>query len=115
MLVSLAVIVFASLSLTGFLKKDNDDQVVLEIEYPNHWNATLTENGSERPLSGFGRVEKVLLRPNEGVWSISVTANKMDDSRSNLTVEVKLRDGTVVKRVSSSEPFGVVELSVDII
>lgn len=115
MLVSLAAIVFASLSLTGFLEKEKDDQLVLEIEYPNNWNATVTENGSERALSGFGRVEKVLLRPNEGVWTLSVTAKKLDDSRSNLTVEVKLRDGTVVKRVSSSEPFGVVELSLDII
>jgi hypothetical protein len=115
MLITLAMVAFAGVALTGFLRQEEDDRLLLVIDYPNHWNATVTENGVDRSLSGFGKVEKMLLRPDDGVWSLTIRAWKLDDSTNALTVTFKLKDGTLLRRASTVVPYGTVEISADIV
>lgn len=115
MLVTLAVVALAGVALTGFLRQEEDVRLILAIDYPNHWNATVTENGVDRSLSGFGKVEKALFRPDDGVWSLKIRAWKLDDSTNALTVTLKLNDGTLLRRASIVVPYGTVEISADII
>jgi hypothetical protein len=115
MLFTLAMVTFAGVALTGFLRQEDDDRLLLVIDYPNHWNATIAENGVDRSLSGFGRAEKALLRPDGGVWSLTIRAWKLDDSTNALTVTLKLDDGTLLRRASTVVPYGAVEVSADIV
>lgn len=115
MLFTLAMVSFAGVALTGFLRQEKDDRLLLVIDYPNNWNATVTENGVDRSLSGFGKAEKTMLRPDGGVWSLTIRAWKLDDSTNALTVTLKLNDGTILRRASTVVPFGTVEISADIV
>lgn len=110
-----AVTVVSTLLFTGFIGNQNDiEQLILEVDYYNNWNMTVSENGSVQSLSGFGKMERLFVRPIDGKWVVMINASKLDGSSNNLSVRLKLRDGTVLKHGSTTEPYGTVTLSVEI-
>ena len=112
----LVVLVLASaISLTGFLDaEDNIDCIIVEVDYFDHWNVTIKEGGSTWAWSGFGKMEKNLMRVTADEWVIHLIAQKKDDSYGYLTMRVKLKDGTVLKEVYTSKPFGKAELTLEV-
>ena len=110
-----AVTVVGTLFFTGFIGDQNDiEQLILEVDYYNNWNMTVSENGSVKSLSGFGKMERLFVRPFDGKWVFIINASKLDDSLNNLSVRFKLVDGTILKHDSTTEPYGTVTLTLEI-
>jgi len=99
---ALMVIMF----FAGFLTDNKIDRINCEVEYPGSFNVTIKENGHESVFTGFGKIQRVLVRPADGQWVISLNAIKTDSSAGILTAEIKLMDGTVLSEDSTSQPFG---------
>ncbi len=108
-----ALAVVSNMLLVGLLDHEEVDEVLLEVDYYEHWNVTIS-NGSERSWSGFGRQEKILMRPEDEKWVLNVEASKLDGSTSALTIRIKLRDGTVLAESRTKEPFGTTKFSTEI-
>ena len=89
--VSMAIIVI--MFFAGFLTDSKIDRIICEVEYPGSFNVTIKENGRESVFIGFGKVQRVLVRPADGQWVISLNAIKTDSSAGILTAEIKLMDG----------------------
>lgn len=104
----------SSLGLTGFLDRERVEDVLVEVEYFDHWNMTVSESSYTWSFSGFGRTERRFVRVDGHAWVISVEAQKEDASSGRLVVRVKLRDGTVLKQAFTSEPFGKVSFTIEI-
>ena len=102
--VSMAIIV--TMFFAGFLTGSKIDQIICEVEYPGSFNVTIKENGYESVFIGFGKIQRVLVRPAGDQWVISLNAVKTDSSAGILTAEIKLMDGTVLSEDSTSRPFG---------
>lgn len=109
-----AVGLLSSLFMTGFLDRERVEDVLVEVDYFDHWNMTVSESSYSWSFSGFGRMERCFVRVDGDVWVISVEAQKEDSSSGQLAVRVKLRDGTVLKQASTSEPFGKVSFTIEI-
>jgi hypothetical protein len=110
-----AIVLVATLMLTGIIgDQRNVDEVVLVVDYFDSWNMTLSENGYVKSLSGFGRMERVLMRPTYGIWTINMRVYKLDGSEGYMKVRIRLRDGTVLQEASTSAPYGTVDISIDI-
>ena len=109
------VTVVGTLIFTGVIGDQNNiEQLIIEVDYYNNWNMTVVENGSETSLYGFGRTERLFVRPFNGKWVFMINASKLDASSNTLSVRFKLRDGTVLKHSSTTEPYGTVILSLEI-
>lgn len=112
-LASLGIACTAAVSLSGYLEQRTVDRIILEIDYYSNWNATVTE-GTEYSLSGFGKTEWVLVKPIQKEWTVTVRAQKQDDSISKLTISVRMKDGAVLGLASTVEPYGTTVLTVNI-
>ena len=108
-------VIAGAFSLSGFLgMNDKIDGLVVEVDYFDHWNVTIVEDGSTWTWSGFGKMEKNMMRLSTDEWVIRVRVQKMDDSLGFLTVRVKLKDGTILKEAYTSEPYGEAFISLEI-
>jgi len=110
---SLGLVFTVGTSLSGFLAQRTVDRVILEINYFNGWNATITED-VEYSLSGFGKTKRVLVKPITDDWTISIRAQKQDSSVSPLKITVRMKDGATIGTQSTTEPYGIVLLTVNI-
>ena len=109
------VILACTVMLTGILEvNDRIDEVVLEVDYFEHWNVTLSHDSIEESWSGMGRKETVLIRPSGGTWVISVEAEKLDESSGYLRVKIKLLDGTILKQAVTMLPYGKITMVLEI-
>lgn len=110
-----AIVLVATLMLTGMIGDQRGiDEVVIVVDYYDSWNMTLSENGSVKSLSGFGKMERVLMRPADGPWTINMRVQKLDGSNGYIRVRIRLRDGTILKEGSTSTPYGTVDISLEI-
>jgi hypothetical protein len=108
-------ILAGSLMLTGVLEvNDKIDDVVLEVDYFEHWNMTFSHGGVAESWSGMGRREKLLVRPSTDAWVISVQAEKVDASSGQLKVRIRSPDGMVLKQAATILPYGKITLVVEI-
>jgi hypothetical protein len=108
-------ILAGSLLLTGLLEADQKtNEVVLEVDYFEHWNMTFSHDNIEASWSGMGRKEKLLVRPTGDAWVISVKAEKIDASSGKLGVRIKLLDGSILGEASTVLPYGKISLVVEI-
>jgi hypothetical protein len=109
------VILACTVMLTGILEvNDRIDEVVLEVDYFEHWNVTFSHDSIEESWSGMGRKETVLIRPSGGTWVISVEAEKVDESSGYLRVKIKLLDGTILKQAVTMLPYGKITMVLEI-
>jgi len=109
------VILACTVMLTGILEvNDRIDEVVLEVDYFEHWNVTFSHDSIEESWSGMGRKETVLIRPSGGTWVISVEAEKLDESSGYLRVKIKLLDGTILKQAVTMLPYGKITMVLEI-
>jgi hypothetical protein len=109
------VILACTVMLTGILEvNDRIDEVVLEVDYFEHWNVTFSHDSIEESWSGMGRKETVLIRPSGSTWVISVEAEKVDESSGYLRVKIKLLDGTILKQAVTMLPYGKITMVLEI-
>ena len=111
-------VLFASLALftyfilTGLTDSNQVNEVILEITHSNNFEFSITQNGKANMDSFYGRFTSTLYRSSEDEWVISVWARKMESNNALLSVELKLKDGTVLGYETVSDPFGEITLSV---
>jgi len=99
--------------LTGLIKFNlSANEVFLEITHSSYYEFSVTVNGRGEMSSFYGRYIATLVNPPEEEWTISVWAKKMGANTAPLSIELKLKDGTVLGFKSTYEPFGEVDLSV---
>lgn len=111
----LGVVILASaIMLTGLLENNEVDEVVLEVDYFNHWNVTLSHDGITESWSDMGRKETMLVRSTSDTWVISVRAEKLDASSGYLRVRVKHLDGAVIGQEATNLLHGKISLVVEI-
>ncbi|EMR74247.1 hypothetical protein MCGE09_00638 [Thaumarchaeota archaeon SCGC AB-539-E09] len=111
MLGTLGIVLFITVSFSGILEQRADNLVILEIDYIDNWNATVS-NGDEFSLSRFGKIQMNLVDLTKEDWIITVRAQKQDGSMNVLIIRIRMQDGTVLDSVSTSEPYGTAELTV---
>ena len=109
------VILASTVMLTGILEThDRINEVILEVDYFEHWNVTFSHDSIEETWSGIGRKETVLIRPSGGTWVISVEAEKVDESSGYLRVNIKSMDGTILKQAVTMLPYGKITMVLEI-
>jgi len=108
------VILAGAIMMTGLLENNEIDEVVLEVDYFNNWNVTLSHDGTTESWSDMGRKETILVRPTSDTWVISVQAEKLDASSGYLRVRIKHLDGTVIGQEATNIPNGKISLVVEI-
>lgn len=108
------VILAGAIMMTGLLENNEVDEVVLEVDYFNNWNVTLSHDGTTESWSDMGRKETMLVRPTSDTWVISVQAEKLDASSGYLRVRIKHLDGTVIGQEATNLPNGKISLVVEI-
>jgi hypothetical protein len=108
------VILAGAIMLTGLLENNEVDEVVLEVDYFNNWNVTLSHSGITESWSDMGRKETILVRSTRDTWVISVQAEKLDASSGYLRVRIKHLDGTVIGQEATNLPNGKISLVVEI-
>lgn len=109
------VILACTVMLTGILEtNDRINEVILEVDYFEHWNVTFSHDSIEETWSGIGRKETVLIRPSGGTWVISVEAEKVDESSGYLRVNIKSMDGTILKQAVTMLPYGKITMVLEI-
>ena len=108
------VTLFGTLVLTGTLGVNQIDLVIVEVDYFEHWNATILEDSAKTLWSGFGRMDKGFRRSLENPWIISVSVQKMDGTNGLLTIKLRTKDGTILKEAYTVEPFGTAKITVEI-
>ena len=108
---TIGIVLYASVSFSGVLEQRADDRVILEIDYIDNWNATVS-NDVEFSLSRFGKTQMTLVDFTKEDWIITVKAQKQDDSMKGLVITIKTEDGTVLDSAATFEPYGTAELTV---
>lgn len=108
------VVLVSSIMLTGILESDKIDQVILEVDYFEHWNITYSNDNIIECWSGIGRKELLLVRPLSDTWVISVQAEKLDSSSGQFKVKLKLKDGSIIEQAVTLLPFGKVNINIEI-
>ncbi len=108
------VILAGAIMMTGLLENNEVDEVVLEVDYFNNWNVTLSHDSITESWSDMGRKETILVRSTSDTWVISVQAEKLDASSGYLRVRVKHLDGTMIGQEATNLPYGKTSLVVEI-
>ena len=110
-LVSLIAAFTIAINLTGTLNYDENEYFYLVIDYYGTWNATIINN-DEIFLKGMGKKEHLFVWPQESEANVTITACKLDNSVSLLTIRMKNMDGASLGQASTSTPNGFVTLTV---
>jgi len=88
--------------------------LVVEVDYYDHWNATIAVNGISEQFSYYSKDTIILNRLGSNLWKISIACSKNDGSTGALVVRVKLTDGTVIKHAQTDSPYGTVEVDIEL-
>lgn len=117
-LVTIAVIATIAIVIGFVLIGRSDSQkirtVVVEVDYFDHWNATITVDGISEEYTYYSKDTIVLNKLGSSIWKISILCSKKDGSVGALIVCVKQLDGTVLKRVQTDTPFGTVKIDIEL-
>ncbi len=111
MLGTLGIVLYAAVSFSGVLEQRADDRVILEIDYIDNWNATVS-NDVEFSLSRFGKAQMTLVDLTKEDWIVTVRAQKQDDSMKGLVIRIRTKDGVLIDSATTFEPYGTAELTV---
>ena len=102
----------SSYLMSGFLSVEEIENITVEIEYFNHWNATASSQGKNISWSGFGKNEKSILGVIGENGNIEVRVRK-DATSYTMFVKVLMGDKVLQQR-ATSEPNGEVVMNVTI-
>ena len=112
----LVVILAFSVVSSGILRNLNQQmqEVRIKVTYAGPWEGVIYNNGDAEEVSGFSDKTIRVLKPLSGKWDLSFHCEKMDGSTNMLRVTIKFKDGTILKKGFTLEPYGSVQLSVEI-
>ena len=89
-------------------------KLFIEVDYDGSWSGAISQVGSTVSWSGEGRTQRIVERPKGQKWIISFNAQKQDDSNKVLTVRIRYMDGSIAKESSTTAPYGVAQLAVEV-
>lgn len=101
---------------SGFLKTSHRHmkEIIIEISYAGPWKGIIHNNGDTQQISGFSDKTIHVHRILDGKWDLSFHCEKEDGSTNLLRVSIKSTDGAILEKGYAIEPYGRVELSVEI-
>jgi hypothetical protein len=114
-LLLVGILAFSVMS-SGILRKSNQQlkEVRIEVSYAGPWEGVINSNGDVQEVSGFSDKTIRVLQPLSGKWDLSFYCEKMDGSMNSLRVTMKFEDGAILKKGFTMEPYGRMQLSVEI-
>jgi len=109
------ILVFAVLN-SGFLETPGQQitELSIEVSYTGPWEGIIYNDDATQQISGFSEKTINVIRPSSEKWILSFHAGKKDGSSNILRATIKLTDGTILKKAHTDEPYGEVQLSVEI-
>ncbi len=101
---------------SGFLKISSHQikEVRIEVSYTGPWKGVIYSNGDVQNVSGFSDKTIRVIKPAIERWNLSFHCKKNDGSANLLRVAIKSTDGIILNKGFSLEPYGKVELFVEI-
>ncbi len=93
---------------------DRIENIKIEITHSSNWEGVLISNEKVQMVSGFTRKTIMVVRPEEGEWTVSFEAEKIDDSSNQLKVVIELINGTRLDEAQTIDPYGKVALALTI-
>jgi len=102
------------LYIVGTTQYEVVTEVIIEVDYYDRWNLTLTSNGIETQHSGFGKGSILLWRGGAREWQIFVHCVKLDSLEGLLIVRAREKYGDVLKQAITNEPFGDVTITLEL-
>jgi hypothetical protein len=96
------------------LSKDQIGNIKIHVIYSGTWEGVLISNEKVQMVSGFTRKTIIVVRPEEGEWTVSFEAEKIDDSLNQLKVVIELINGTRLDEAQIIDPYGKVALALTI-
>jgi hypothetical protein len=100
--------------LIGRSNSQKIQTVLVEVDYFDHWNATVTVNGISEEYTYYSKDTIVLNRVGSDIWKISILCSKKDGSNGSLIVSILQLDGTIIKRVQTDTPFGTAKIDIEL-
>ena len=88
--------------------------VLVEVDYFDHWNATITVDGISEEYTYYSKDTIVLNNLGNDIWKISIQCKKNDGSAGALVVYVKQLDGTILEQAQTDTPFGTVKIDIEL-
>jgi len=96
------------------LSGDQIGNIKIDVIYSSTWEGVLISNEKVQMVSGFTRKTIMVVRPEEGEWTVSFEAEKIDDSSNQLKVVIELINGTRLDEAQTIDPYGKVALALTI-
>ena len=93
---------------------DRIERIKIVVTYSGNWEGVLYSNEKVQMVSGFTSKTLVVIRPNDGKWSVSFEAEKIDSSSNQLKVGIELLNGTRLDEGQTIDPYGKVTLALTI-
>jgi hypothetical protein len=108
------IVTIVSVLSTGFLgtSEDRVENIKIEVSYLGSWEGLLYNNEEVQSISGFTKKTIIVFRPDGEEWTLSLEAEKKDDTMAQLKVMIKLIDGTTLGETQTVEPYGKVSISI---
>ncbi len=96
------------------ISEDRIKKIKIDVTYSGTWEGVIYSNEKVQMISGFTSKTLVIIRPNDGKWSVSFEAEKIDSSSNQLKVVIELLDGTRLDEAQTIDPYGKVTLALTI-
>jgi hypothetical protein len=111
----IAFLVIAVVLTSFHSPAQNISQTVrVQVSYGGAWQGAYGDVSGIVSWSGNGPYSVTLTRGNQGLWVVSVNAQKMDDSSTGLTVSIIGSDGHVIKSATTSAAYGMAQVAANI-
>jgi len=90
-------------------------KVVIKVEYDGEWQGAYGDVYGIVSWNGNGAKTVTLDRASDAyLWIVSANAQKKDNSNGILTIKILKMDGTILKQASTSSPYGMAQVAINI-
>jgi hypothetical protein len=89
-------------------------EVKVVVTYSHPWSGAIGDLYGIDSWSAAGSYSQVLHKTHSGSWIVSANAQKEDGSTSTLTISIITMSGKVLASASTSEPYGVAQVAVNV-
>jgi hypothetical protein len=117
--VAASIVILASvvsLMGMGLLEKSSKvESVEIQVSFAGLWEGVIYNNEQAQRVSGFNEKTIVVFRPSPDEWNLTFTAEKRDDTANQLKVKIVNKGGDVLEQAQTVEPFGEINISIEII
>ena len=96
----------------GATNSVNLESIIIEVNYDNYWNATITNEGKPHLYMHKGKYTIVFSKPSAEYWDISGVFIKEDNSANLFSILIRRLNGSVLLNSITSEPYAIIEFNI---